>query len=459
MDHGWSIVTPTDSAARYSDENILTDRHRLFYPSKTSSFAVFFLHDACWRLFSLRVSGSEGVHSAVVTCLFKLLFSASWDDKTGYFSFCQDLGGALEYQASYGDRIDNFIHSNPYQSLDFRQLQNEINDSWIVEAANKCCTSEFKDYADYFSRLPDELIQEIFTNLSIQDLMCARLASRAIAHASTIYVLGQSFWKSRFSVDFEMGFASSLTIQTAHPFDWRSRYFIIKAALSRPNDYYSLRNRKRIWRAITQISRIARLLLQSGGLRGNSAANTEQTSINPSQDAQNCPHLGQMISGNMNADYEQRHLNRSIRFCRELEVKTMTIPALPRELSIGISILAFDDRRYISGLRVINDDYDSLPSCSALGLLTLEDESVFRLSTLDDLHGVEVACISTGIIALRFVTGDRVDQISNWFGELPESLTAVEFCRLVACEGQRICGFRAGIDVRIYFINERRITC
>ncbi|KAK4466582.1 hypothetical protein QBC42DRAFT_166458 [Cladorrhinum samala] len=81
---------------------------------------------------------------------------------------------------------------------------------------------------DAFSRLPRELLQLVFQNLATSDLLNLRLASRTVSLASGVENLPRSFWFSRFTPSFEMGFA--LPTRIDEDLDWRGLYFLIRRA-------------------------------------------------------------------------------------------------------------------------------------------------------------------------------------------------------------------------------------
>ncbi|KAK1836636.1 hypothetical protein QBC39DRAFT_407506 [Podospora conica] len=106
---------------------------------------------------------------------------------------------------------------------------------------------------DVFSFLPPELLHPILTLLPTKSIASLRLASRAVASltADAATALPRRFWRSRFGVSFEMGFAlpldcsppsfSSLSFFTGGPVDkddenmdrdWQSLYFGLKKAMT-----------------------------------------------------------------------------------------------------------------------------------------------------------------------------------------------------------------------------------
>ncbi|RDL40117.1 uncharacterized protein BP5553_00096 [Venustampulla echinocandica] len=429
------IAAPPNSRAKYNDSGVSMDRYQLYYSNNL--FWVFSLHEACWRLFSLQTSGSEEVDSGVVNCLFRLLLSASVD-AFGHLSFRQDVGGANNFRRPYNNPMSrcsntawSLIFADPHQYLDLIEPGSDTNDIETIEtfsAHSKC--GGYISLADCFTRLPNELIHEILINLSSWDVTRARLASRAIARASTIGGLRQEFWRSRFSANFEMGFAFSPAVKLRPSLDWHRRYFAEEDMDCDNSDHTS-----------------GSILLRARRLQGINVSGAEFNSTSLYRD----PFLGlnvrQAVSGNLNGDNCVAMPRPHRRGCRELEVKSIPIPASTRGVPIGISTVVFDNRTYIPGLRVFNVESELATNPSAMGLIIRENESECWLRSVDDPYGVEVAVVSTGIISLRFITGNDVDQMSGWFGEPPTTVTGVGFSRLFAQDGQRICGFMAGFDV------------
>lgn len=85
----------------------------------------------------------------------------------------------------------------------------------------------------------------LLPSTSVQGL---RLASRHVASKTDPASLPQSFWQSRFSADFEMGFAWPVDASANQ--NWREAYLLLKEAFNDTSGSAHARNRCRIWKLV-----------------------------------------------------------------------------------------------------------------------------------------------------------------------------------------------------------------
>lgn len=91
---------------------------------------------------------------------------------------------------------------------------------------------------DPFTLLPPELLHLLACHTPTPSLLRLRLASRAVACATGLTDLPRRFWRSRFGLAFEMGFALPIRVgqdnrEEERELDWRGVYFLLRGALGR----------------------------------------------------------------------------------------------------------------------------------------------------------------------------------------------------------------------------------
>lgn len=217
---------------------------------------VFICHAACWEVLCERVSDSPSTRDLIPDVLYNILHCTP-RSKLQLLRPHHDFGGAARFQSSYGnplqsmskEGLDHFV-AEPAKRDDMREalrfLKHNARTTQGITSASvtRVQANPVIDSRDIFSVFPFEIICLLLTLLPSHDIEQLRLASRLIACISlTSLQLPQSFWRSRFAQDFEMGFAL-LSDSDRGSQDWRALYSALRHALR--NGYPRLRNRKRI---------------------------------------------------------------------------------------------------------------------------------------------------------------------------------------------------------------------
>lgn len=138
-----------------------------------------------------------------------------------------DFGGAAQFQKPVGNPLQKAINGGfshfavkPSRFLTVDDLLHCLESTDVPKSSNGESTIRCSLVPDAFSRLPTGVIHLLLSWLPCDDIRHLRLASKSIASVSNSNSLPQSFWRSRFSRNFEMGFA--LPILTDGHQDWRS---------------------------------------------------------------------------------------------------------------------------------------------------------------------------------------------------------------------------------------------
>ncbi|KAF2435052.1 hypothetical protein EJ08DRAFT_656697 [Tothia fuscella] len=286
----------------------------------------------------------------------------------------------------------------------------------------------YENLSDIFAQIPHEIILLILTFLPSKDVCELRLSSRPVAAITGREQLPQSFWMSRFGRCFEMGFVFSCCLPPDMRSDWRNLYYTAKAALSGDNAMPNFKNKRRIWRALNQISGIIGHILEydfrSGSGSSNSACSLEYPTISP---------VGSINSGEMLTEDRE---NDDLRIgCRRLRSQNLIWAQRPHTNSfdIGVSFVRIQSKRFISEQHCV-------------GRITPSSEEWAYGIGLDSLEGITVAASLSGILGLSFLTLQSGGPNSQVVGDLDTSRSGVGVASLLVPEGSPIIGISVGFD-------------
>ena len=423
------------------------------------------MHNSCWNVLCLRVSADDGPWG-IARHLFNIL-STTYQSMY-YPTSRHDFGGAALSQLL--DSCDEAAYSSVLSLLgadpDHRDLlQFDATPVYLPVHSTLERTVEGDHTLNQrrrerpFCQLPMEVIQLILAWLPSTDIAQLRLASRAVSRVSTIDVLSQAFWSSRFAPDFEMGFAMPRDCELPKIPSWRDLFFAVKHALRSEKDHLSLKNRKRVWDVLGPTSHVLKLLSKSNGLSGVSITWDDHAPLAWPRRSE-WPRtvlsdlgLGQVITGEALSKEISSLMSLG---CREVEVRSVIWPtALPHGgCNINISTLSLNHQVYISGIRISYKTYrHEISHEYSLGLINPSSEHSISISDTEVLQGFEVAVTASGIVGLRVFIQGLQSRCSAWVGETGTGGPDIGFGRLLAREGHSIFAVAAGFDVWFSLLN------
>ena len=449
LSHSRELCAPVEANAHYTAIPVTLEAYPLFYESGT--YWAFAIHYACLRLLALRVSGAEHCTLNIATHLMSILLSTkinSW----GQFLPGHDYGGAAELQSSWENPIANssharqsFIHADP---LDLSILTSlTIHQDEVAQVHQDF--SHVPIGKDIFASLPTETIHQIAISLSTEDLTRLRLSSRAVSQVTSRKLLPQSFWHSRFGPSLEMGFASRIYCDSHERVDWRDEYLRIKTAVNTSEGFESLKNRRRIWTILGEISRDIELLIAQNGLEGNCFPRLEYNAESCDDSLLHYAQFGRVAGAETTVEWH-KPLTKG---CRCLASKVLNFPNLPRsgEHYVGISGSHIFGRSYICGLRISNIPLSSQSNHTRLGLIDRRNETLQRFPSGTVLKGIEIATTMEGIVGMKMLVDCATDRIApSWIGSFAFGEPDVAFTRLLAAPGRYVAGFVAEFDVSLH---------
>ncbi|KAK2794439.1 hypothetical protein FQN50_009909 [Emmonsiellopsis sp. PD_5] len=375
---------------------------------RSDSFWAFPIHDVCWHMIRQSTSNlADNPNSVIARHLFYILFCTPCNDRH-QFSPGHDFGGAAQFQGRIADSL-HLRRSNPYYYINcdpstLEDTTSALNAKGTMYLGTKRLEHPQNTHTDdsRFERLPVEIIHLIFELLSTSDVCNIRLVSRRLADVAMMEELPQSFWRSRFSPDREMGFASVFLSHhsTLRDTSWKDKYLSFQAALRIPNRFPSTRNRQRIWALARPLSGLIEAIIQN-----NQSQKTGPTSDDFSPSAMD--HVPSHIQAGkvLQSEISLAPHDQLLQFgCRELSMQSIRWQTLTafRSYRLGISVASFHRDKYISGLRIIpQDDQQPLALGLSIGLIDKTSESIIEVTSPDVLEGFDIAVKESGICGLR----------------------------------------------------------
>jgi hypothetical protein len=289
--------------------------------------------------------------------------------------------------------------------------------------------------SECFSKLSTELNHYMIAFLDTVSFCNLRLSSRTIANLTKPEDLPQAFWASRFSDGREMDFfpVGHSTTET-----WRGLYFNLKHSLHDTSTRGHMRNRRRIWNCVGNITPCMISMLHQQPLLQDTAHLEQEVAINKLELTQRTQGFKGAPCGNPSEGIRvtgSRYLN-----LRPRSVQTKT-------LSISASKLNLDKREYISGFRIFKQDGDEI---APIGVFEPDAETHFSFGSSDNVIAVHVAVTFGGIVGLAFRVKDAFGGLSwRTVGKVDKPDEYVGIRMLKPQNGGYISGLLLGLDVRL----------
>jgi hypothetical protein len=298
------------------------------------------------------------------------------------------------------------------------------------------------------SALPIEVLFLILSLLPSANIQQLRSASRHIALITGPASLPQSFWRSRFSADFEMGFAAPNKVVGNQ--NWRDAYFTLKHVLGDPSNSISARarNRRRIWKLAGINSALLAQLTVGIRLRGDLC--TESTRLPHRGEASaNDVLRGSMISSQISEGCDDLLRSGSWR----VHDRVIMLPLDECTIQqIRVSTVLFNSQKFVSGLQFqLVDIFTRAVTELSLGYISPTAGHLINIPRSTRISGLELAVCSRGVTAIRII-GEGADYCGSqpqWVGDIESANAdvAVGMLRFSAGEERKI-PLVAALDVR-----------
>ncbi|RYP57506.1 hypothetical protein DL770_010654 [Monosporascus sp. CRB-9-2] len=415
----------------------------------------FLFHDACWRLLE-RACAPDAVD---VATLWRVLLSVpcardlpNWGHNYGFLFLA--VGPAAKKNPRTGQpqsfvRLHSpapFIIPSTYSDpFDVPELAGTVRAMMRIgtgeEAAARASSSHREPPVsingpsadtDPFAALPTEIREMLLAYAASPDVANLRLASRAIAAVP----LMQQFFRSRFYPGRELdrvfdGFLLA-PAERRGLLDWAALYGETRARLRTHRVWLGERNRYRIWdETLRPLSRALGAVARLGRLRGG-----RMWYAVLGDDDKGGFLLGSCwrgIATECYTDFEAFGLRRRTVHVAEVELPRARVKA------VGVSLVSFFDREYITGLRFVFarpvDDVE-------IGYIAPHSEAVLRVE--DALRGFHAAVDHCGFRGLSVITsGHMRSEYPTWAGA-PQGFEAVP----IKAGGDAVRRIKAAFDVR-----------
>ncbi|KAI1408209.1 hypothetical protein F5Y13DRAFT_204934 [Hypoxylon sp. FL1857] len=459
LDSDEFVVAPVEYECHYSHREPQPDLDDYFTAHQIDyglGFAnehwCYVVHNACWELLRDRIDPDHKLPvNSLARHLFALLYNTPINVVNEALAPGHDYGHASVFHLRSGEQHSGYftrVNASSYSFItgdvtekfapDEDSLEDDIS-SLCARLARVGVRHGNYSQSDPFYLLPSELVMFVLAYLPSRDACSLRLASKYVADLSTLELLDQRFWSTRFDPDFEMGFvfAGPSNPRPAGPSDWRSLYLKAKVALQ-SELFPGLRNRHRIWNIFKHISDAIYVRLE----------NEPWIQSSPGHSAlQLLP--GKAVfaeaSFEFSATYTDCPLTLSCRLFERQEISWSQFPdALPKRLRV--SSVFSNGKSYISGLRLITtDDLDTAQPLRAGFVNSRQEHDVF-LEPHSSIEKLEVAMSTKGIIGLRFYIRALQSSAVVLVGDMELTDPSSGISRLTPDENMQCVGFHLGLD-------------
>ncbi|CAH0051004.1 unnamed protein product [Clonostachys solani] len=387
----------------------------------------FDCHRACWHLLLLQIA-SISQHppdpTRIESLVVDILDSTPWGRDSHIIPENDYCGATSMRQSEEGRQLLCADPDEPFPpNADSTFSLEELG---IAMASNlRVRPSGPLSHTDPFYKLPDEIVQDILLHLPSEDLCSARLASRRVAILGAIDNLPQSFWTSRFASDRDMGCLYGVTIPTWVSTDWFRGYFCCKWHLRHVAGADGFRNRRRIWRCLSDLSVIISRLLNSGGDKQldtsalSSNQGLTQQASSPELPAFRIPNPKQPIQLGVMLHNEHKLLFRGEGDDHRVEIE--------------FSSIVLSSTEFISGCRVSVQHSDDLPrDVQQAGLIITSTLTSIFLGPGDKISYIDVYISTSGIHCLEFFIAKSDGEIHmHTVGKLRRRYGVIAIKRLV----------------------------
>jgi hypothetical protein len=386
---GGRLVAHFDLDSEGSVDIEQADWHQLS-PNAETEPAIYGVHEFCWGFLLWRIGMGEEASRAVAALLFYVLAALPYSR----------AGGLIAQDGYSGTSIDTaeILQADPalegsLDAIAATQLPESIATPRSLFKNSKPLAKD-----DPFGRLPFEIMLGIFDVLPSKDLCNARLASRYFAECAAPAALPQGFWAGRFACDKEMGFVDLDAVASTDYYRlyWKCR--LVFRSQDRPD---GLVNRKRIWNCLDNFATTIQALMSTP--RSDWDSPSPRPNLPEDRrvgDGVSCPELSPAIAGPGSLVFGAKtHRTQILSFERH---STSTDP-----LRLLFSMIHFDGRPYLSGLRVLADGESHhvgymVPSTTA----SVSIESRHKIRVIDVY--ISVAGIHGMILRGREPDGSRI---------------------------------------------------
>src|SRR3569833_458820 len=314
---------------------------------------------------------------------------------------------------------------------------------------------------DSFSRLPPDIIYRLLVLLCTADVCRVRLVSRAIAAASILAQLPQSFWASRFSDSRVLGFVLALLPRKPERRNWRGFYFLCKKLLMRETaGCRGFEYRQYAWHHIERIADTLTTLLSRKRKQSSVISGVSQHGSRISSPAwhgadlvwqtDNVPLAGMVF------EYDSSPYNsRAYNFLQRGSVRVHRTD-MSHDLRIKISCLWNDGQQHILGVRTTavtssaSDAADSTEhSLEYVGRIFPDKEESISLRPHEDrIVRIDGVLSDQGIHGLRFYVQSPSQTLVYEIGSIGSHVVDFAMAKLEASYSNPITDLCFEFDVR-----------
>jgi hypothetical protein len=408
----------------------------------------FGLHDSCWMLLQDRLwhtidssKVAQSLYDQFYCIPCPLLSSLRWG---------HDYGGAERWHKPYGMPmpvdLPLLFQADPYMVPLLEKIEENapaFSDGQAYDTVHPRSSIDLNiGYSNSLGKLSLELLHEVISYLSTQELLNLRCTSRALARRIIFQSLPPSFWKRQFTLGYGMDF---LFPDLEHKRDWFRLYRGTMAYLKtddKSSESLSLLNRRRIRALVEPIASLVELDIRRSkeprGRRANCAelkpgqwVLTEGLTTLPAENVYTA-----VITS------ETEYLPHG---CHTPRYRISTFPSqMPNGGEIKVSTVKLGARVFISGISH-HPHNTEIKTEDAVGHEYLPGQKTIKVPPNAISESIEVAFCPEGLRGIRFHLSESI--VSEWAGDIDDEEMSYGVLRIPLAV-TRTYNLLAGSDVR-----------
>ncbi|KAL2859411.1 hypothetical protein BJX68DRAFT_261852 [Aspergillus pseudodeflectus] len=418
------VKVPLKKSQSYRDDPPLERLYLNELPYHPGPVVIAF-HDACWRILLNQLKGSVA-EGDIITLVFHQLHEANrtWQQS--------DLG--LDYGQTFETR-EAAERADPFEIPSLEEIECAAPSTLTCFARDREEQTTGRT-SNPFHKLSAEVLHEVISYLSINQLSSVRLACQRLLSATKS--LPQSYWRRQFAPGHPADFlAADLGIAR----DWCRLYFGVQFLLR--EGCPTLANRRRIRKVIEPIATTVEV----------ASALTDQPSglalrpLNP----QNIPYRPEEFQLDVSLLHDLPPFVQPVRYLiaeragEDFRILFHRVLVFNSEFHshggrLGATLVQIGTRRYISGVKLFTPGEDDT-NVQQIGFPMPMEESM-HIPSNSSLRAVEVAFRPEGLMGVRFIFKNSAN--SPWFGQ--HSGEGITRGILDVPVGQAHCSLLLGFD-------------
>ncbi|KAF7594153.1 hypothetical protein BBP40_010002 [Aspergillus hancockii] len=417
MDNTSCVFAPVDEELDYMNA---TDMEEVELFRTESELHGFGFHDSCWMLLQDRLWHTID-SDEIARSLYDQFYCTPCPELIS-LQLGHDYGGAMQWhhRMMYGpptlDCLPLHFQSDPYMVPLLEKIEENAPDVADTKKGVPAPPTLFGDvdsgYRVSLGKLSLEILHEVISYLSIEELLSLRRTSRELAQRLMFRSLPQSFWKRQFTRGHRMDF---LFPDLEQKRDWFRLYRGTMAYLkgdSPSSESYSILNRRRIRRLLEPIASLVEVDIKRSKEPRGRRANCQEFRIGHWILSEGLKTLRVENIYRADISHELEYLPHG---CGTPRYRIGTFPSqMTNGGQIKVTTVQLGARNFIAGISYYPHNTETTAQ-HAVGYEQLTGQSTIEVTSDAITEKLEVAFSPEGLRGIRLHFSDGI--VSEWVGD------------------------------------------